>query len=528
MKTRNESLDTTSIFKKTLLAVSLAGGLAACAGNSPQESASASAENTAQIAAIEARQAELQRREEELAAREAQLTSDSMMTSSSNFSPAGDLLPPNAKTGECYARVWVEPTYMTESENVLVREASEKINFIPAKYEWTDESVLVKEASSTLKSIPAVYGSETETLQVKAESNSWRIDRSLSSAPASDKLLAAAQAGGINLDGSSPGMCYHEHFVPAQYQTVTEQVLSSEASTKIETIPAEYEWVEERVLVSEASYRMEEVPAAYETVSETVVDVPAHTIWKKGTGPIQRIDEATGEIMCLVEVPATYKTITKRVLKSGPTTRRVEIPAQYEMVKVRKLVSSPSQRTVEIPASYDTVSRQEKIADASFVWHEISDTSMSAESRTGAKLCLVNEPAQYKNVTRKVVRTPASVEEIEIPAVYETVKVKKLVSEAQEERIAIPAEYRTVTHQKLVKDGSMEWRSILCETNMTRSRISSIQQALVNEGYDPGPVDGVIGAQTIEAVNAFQRAKGLPVDKYLNMATIEALGVSVQ
>jgi len=27
------------------------------------------------------------------------------------------------------------------------------------------------------------------------------------------------------------------------------------------------------------------------------------------------------------------------------------------------------------------------------------------------------------------------------------------------------------------------------------------------------------------AVNAFQRSKGLPVDKYLNMATVRALGV---
>ena len=53
-----------------------------------------------------------------------------------------------------------------------------------------------------------------------------------------------------------------------------------------------------------ASTRLETVPAQYETVTEEVLVRPAYTTWKKGTGPIQRIDQATGEIMCLVEVPA--------------------------------------------------------------------------------------------------------------------------------------------------------------------------------------------------------------------------------
>lgn len=512
---------------QAVIAVAVASGLAACANNeTATESISSAAIDSADL---EKRQIELQQRERALASREADLASAKANFSSSqnqSFASAGDLLPPNAKTGECYARVWVEPQYEIESQQVLVREASEKITLIPASYEWGEETILVKEASTSLKAIPAVYGTETETLLVKEESNSWRVDLSRNAAPAGEDLLATAKTHGIDIASATPGMCFHEHFIPARYETVTEEVLASEASTKIQTTPAQYEWVEERVLVSEASFRMEEVPAVYETQSETVIDVPAHTIWKKGTGPIQRIDEATGEIMCLVEVPATYKTITKRVLKSGPSTQRVEIPAQYENVKVRKLVSAAQQQAIDIPASFKSVSRTNKIADATFVWHEVSDNTMSKESRTGSKICLVNEPAQYKQVSRQVVKQAAGVQEIEIPAVYDTVKVKRLVSEASEKRTAIPAEYKTVTNKKLVKDGHMQWRSILCETNITRDRVALIQQALVREGYDPGPVDGVIGAQTIKAVNEFQRAEGLPVDKYLNIATVEALGAT--
>jgi len=65
---------------------------------------------------------------------------------------------------------------------------------------------------------------------------------------------------------------------------------------------------------------------------------------------------------------------------------------------------------------------------------------------------------------------------------------------------------------------------------MTRSRIADLQRALEAAGHDIGAngADGVIGVQTIQAVNEFQRANDLPVDKYINIATLKALGVSAK
>jgi inosine/xanthosine triphosphate pyrophosphatase family protein len=51
----------------------------------------------------------------------------------------GELLPPNAKPGECYARVFVPPTYKTETAQVITREASERVEIIPARYEKVTE-----------------------------------------------------------------------------------------------------------------------------------------------------------------------------------------------------------------------------------------------------------------------------------------------------------------------------------------------------------------------------------------------------
>jgi His-Xaa-Ser repeat protein HxsA len=63
-------------------------------------------------------------------------------------------------------------------------------------------------------------------------------------------------------------------------------------------------------------------------------------------------------------------------------------------------------------------------------------------------------------------------------------------------------------------------------TGQSRSQISQVQQALKAKGYDPGTTDGVMGAQTQEALTKFQQANGLPVTGTIDAQTAKALGVS--
>lgn len=55
------------------------------------------------------------------------------------------------------------------------------------------------------------------------------------------------------------------------------------------------------------------------------------------------------------------------------------------------------------------------------------------------------------------------------------------------------------------------------------SRISEIQEALKQAGFDPGPIDGVWGRNTIAAVKAFQEDEGLEADGIVGPQTIAAL-----
>ena len=185
----------------------------------------------------------------------------------------------------------------------------------------------------------------------------------------------------------------------AKYEWGEELVLVKEASTRIETIPAEYETVTERVLVKPAGRELVTIPAKYEITTERVLDKPAHTVWKRSSGPIDNAlkttyDERTGEVMCLVEVPATYrtiekrtliapasskevitpaqyKTVKKRVLKTPAQTREIHIPAEYKTIKVQKLVQPARERRVKIPAQYETVTKRTKVSDELLVWREV-------------------------------------------------------------------------------------------------------------------------------------------------------------
>ncbi len=235
---------------------------------------------------------------------------------------------------------------------------------------------------------------------------------------------------------AKPGECYARVFIPPKYETFTESLTKNEASERMSIIPAKYEIVEQRILVEEETTILKEVPAQYEWQDEKVLVKAEHTVWKKGRGPVEKVDNATGEIMCLVKVPAQYKTIRKRVTVKPPTTETIVIPAKYRPIKVKRETRAPSVTTAKIDAEYQTVTKRNKISE-----------------------------------------------------------------------------------------GYLEWHPVLCETNMTLGTVSAVQRALKRANYNPGPIDGVYGAQTRRAVYNYQVSKNMATGG-LTLETLGSLGVS--
>jgi peptidoglycan hydrolase-like protein with peptidoglycan-binding domain len=97
---------------------------------------------------------------------------------------------------------------------------------------------------------------------------------------------------------------------------------------------------------------------------------------------------------------------------------------------------------------------------------------------------------------------------------------------ASTREVDVPAQMDTLSRQVMVSAASTQQRAVLCETNATPAKIQEIQRALKAAGFDPGPINGVLRAQTMNAVNGYQQSKGLPVDGFLNLETVKSLGVS--
>ncbi len=248
--------------------------------------------------------------------------------------------------------------------------------------------------------------------------------------------------------------------IPARYQTALQDYVTQEGYERLEVIPATFRTVTEQVEVTPPSTRYLASEPVYETITEKVLEKPATQTWKRGRGPIQKLDNATGEVMCLVEEPAVYRTVTRKVLKTQPLMREVQVPGEY------------------------------------------------------------------RTVTRRVIDQPAQVRRVAVAEQRSTVQVQKLVAPAAYQTVRVPDQMASYTTRELAAPATLEWRPVLCETNMKDSTVRRVQDALRSAGFDPGPSDGRAGTRTLDALNAYQRSKGLPEDRYLNLQSLQSLGVA--
>jgi hypothetical protein len=335
-------------------------------------------------------------------------------------------VPVNAKPGECYSRCIAPAKYKTVTERVLVRPASERIVPIPGKYRWVRKRVIAKEASERIETTPPRFEDRTVRVLVR---------------PASVRLKV----------------------IPARYETRQEQVVVKPASTRNITTPPVFKTVKQRILVQAAS-----------------------TKWIRTAVPCSTDDMKLGltdcETLCLIETPAMYKTVIKKVLVTPASQRTVTIPAEFETV-TKTVVAEPA-RTVE-----ETI------------------------------------PAQYKTITKTVMVEPAKTRKVPIPPEYKTIRVKQVVQQPGERRVPVRPKYENVTKRVKVSESKIVWRAVVCEGQLKDSQLVQVQRALAQEGFDPGPVDGSYSQQTQQALRAYQRAKGLPEGGGMTIETLESLGI---
>ena len=220
----------------------------------------------------------------------------------------------------------------------------------------------------------------------------------------------------------TPGKCYVKCITKDTFKEVTETYESSPEYKTLKVLPATYKTIEEKVVIKEASKKFVYVPAVYETVDVSYVKkegrkeltvVPAS--FGKGSKSYETYPKTTGwEYKILEDCPSVDKD-------DCVAACFVEYPAKFEDVSFTTLVSDASTSSTDVPKREGT----------------------------------------YK---KRVIKTPARVDEYEIPAVYSTVKRQVIDRAASTVPTTVAAKSATVTKTILDQKGNIStWEEVNCE-----------------------------------------------------------------
>ncbi len=261
-----------------------------------------------------------------------------------------------------------------ESKTTTIQTQQESVN---AK--TTEIENLKKELASTKAKVEEIASQETNYASSSNASES-KDDETSSSSIVDNSSLTPPNA--------KAGECYAKVLIPAQYETKTQEKLLTDKVEKLSVTnptyknvdykildkaesfkyvlkPATYKCVQNRVMVEPEKVTYKVIPATFKEVEETIMVSPAHQVWKRGKGPITKIDNNTGDIMCLIEVPAKYKTIKTKVVDEEARTEKIITPAVYKNIKAKVVDQEASYEKVIIPATYKVITVKELDTEAS-------------------------------------------------------------------------------------------------------------------------------------------------------------------
>jgi peptidoglycan hydrolase-like protein with peptidoglycan-binding domain len=89
-----------------------------------------------------------------------------------------------------------------------------------------------------------------------------------------------------------------------------------------------------------------------------------------------------------------------------------------------------------------------------------------------------------------------------------------------------PPHGQTPPYDTMGRDG-MQQEQVSLE-QLDSEQVRQLQQALQEQGVDPGPIDGIVGQETRDAIREFQQEEGIAATGQLDRETLEALDLDAQ
>ena len=173
---------------------------------------------------------------------------------------------------------------------------------------------------------------------------------------------------------AEPGKCYARCLTQDQFEFKEEQVIDKPAYFKTEVTPAVYGTDFDTIVLKKSYIKKVEIPAEYDVTTEDVQVKAATTKWQKGKADASCLsaNPADCQVWCLVEVPAVFKKVTKKTLKTPATYREEVVPAVTKVVEKKIVVEAAKPNKVEVPATYKTVMNKVLVKKGGFQeWREV-------------------------------------------------------------------------------------------------------------------------------------------------------------
>lgn len=137
--------------------------------------------------------------------------------------------------------------------------------------------------------------------------------------------------------------CYVRQVTPTVYQTVPTDIVVRRSRRVVEHVPAQYRNVVETVMVRPERIEVRRVPAVVETRQERVMVKAAHREWQHQRDVFGR------DVLCEVDVPAQFETITRYVEVQPARVEQVRVAAQFAE-RSRRVLVAPARQVVSMTA----------------------------------------------------------------------------------------------------------------------------------------------------------------------------------
>jgi len=424
-----------------------------------------------------------------------------------------------AKVGECFSKVILPSVFEVKDEKVEIQKASKKIVVTPAVFEKMKKKVIIQPAFIDLQEVRAEFKEVKIKLPTTLSQVYFSADKD-GNVPISMHMLAAAKLNGLDVKSIKVGECYNEYYTKQIFKKIQKEFVSREAFESIDIKKPEFKKSIKKIVVKPAYKKIIKTPAIYETKIISILVESAKKEWIKSDCNRDKSECAT---VCLKEIPAKYKTITKKILKTPPLTKIIEFPAVYKEVEVKELVSeASSSRKVmpELKSKYDVLVGLDTIK---FFW--LKNDKKTKSLPTGYSICRVKSKQEYKEFTKEVVSSPASVKKIKVEQKTIDLEVEKLIKDGSVATLEIPPVYENIKSKVELSPSKIVWRKVVCRADLKKRVVKDIQIALKKKGFYHYKVDGILGQGTKDALIKYQKASNLSFGAYTK-ESLNSLGVN--